>query len=87
MAEQLHGDTSHPALGIPSFRRRQNRPQEDQQRQDEVAKRVLQWRWLVIDELRMVSARLLGLVDEKLRDVVRYIGACKSTGGDVRSFG
>ncbi len=67
-------------------KRQQDCEQNDQQRQAEVAKRVLQWRWLIIDEISMVSARLLGLVDEKLRNVVRDIGTNKWTGGYVRPF-
>ena len=37
----------------------------------DVAKRVLQWRWLIIDVVSMVSARLLADMDVRLRDVVR----------------
>ena len=87
MAEQLHGDTIHHALGIQVFGHKSGSAHKDWQRQDEVAKRVLQWRWLIIDEISMVSARLLGLVDEKLRNVVRDIGANKSKDGHVRPFG
>ena len=44
------------------------------QKQLDVAKRVLQWRWLIIDEISMVSAKLLAEIDVKLRSVVREIG-------------
>ena len=37
----------------------------------EVAKRVLQWRWLIIDEVSIMSARLLADMDVRLRDAVR----------------
>ena len=58
------------------------------QRQQDIAKRVLQWRWLIIEEVSMVSAKLLADVDLKLRDVIRRIGTEKldDAGGD-RPFG
>ena len=40
-------------------------------------KRVLQWRWLIIDEISMVSANLLAEVDMKLRSAVRQVGTQK----------
>ena len=43
----------------------------------EVAKRVLQWRWLIIDEISMVSARLLAEMDVTFRGVVRDLGMQK----------
>ena len=87
MAEQLQGDTVHHALGIPVFHKKHARVQGEEQRQEEVAKRVLQWRWLIIDEISMISAKLFGLIDEKLRDVVRNIGTNKSDETGVRPFG
>ena len=39
-----------------------------------VAKRVLQWRWLIIDETSMGSAKLLAQLDVKLRSTIREIG-------------
>ena len=39
---------------------------DDLQKHMEVAKRVLQWRWLIIDEISMVSARLLATMDMEL---------------------
>ena len=53
----------------------------------EVAKRVLQWRWLIIDEISMVSAKLLAQMDLKMREVVRDIGTHKLKKGQTRSFG
>ena len=87
MAEQLQGDTVHHALGIPVFHKKHARVQGEEQQQEEVAKRVLQWRWLIIDEISMISAKLFGLIDEKLRDVVRNIGTNKSDETGVRPFG
>lgn len=54
----------------------------------DVAKRVLQWRWLVIDEISMVSAKLPTQVDLKLREVIRVIGTNKVDPENVdRPFG
>ena len=36
-------------------------------------KALLQLRWLIIDEIRMVSARLLADIDSKLRSYVRSV--------------
>ena len=76
MAEILGGDTIHHALGIPAFKRG-TAPSEDFQRHMDVAKKVLQWRWLIIDEISMVGAKLLAVLDMKLREVIRDIGTAK----------
>ena len=89
MAEQLGGDTLHHSCGIQKGRT----PTADEQgqvtrRQTEVAKSVLQWKWLIIDEISMVSSQLLAEVDVKLRNIVRNLGTSKlSESGDVRPFG
>ena len=57
MADLLGGDTIHHACGIPVMERAA--AGADHQRHMEIAKKLLQWRWLVIDEISMVSARLL----------------------------
>ena len=87
MADLLGGDTIHHALGIPV--RKHNDSNDDKiQKQLDVAKRVLQWRWLIIDEISMVSAKLLAEVDVKLRRVVRDICMGKTNArGRERPFG
>ena len=45
MAEQLGGDTIHHACGIPVFQRG-DAAENGGQRQMDVAKRVMQWRWM-----------------------------------------
>ena len=75
MAALLGGDTIHHALGIPCFGRK--KAGVETQNNMDVAKRVLQWRWLIIDEISMVSAKLLATVDMKLRGVIRVLGAEK----------
>ena len=87
MAELLGGDTVHHACGIPAFRKFVDN-EDLMQTQMEVAKRVLQWRWLIIDEISMVSARLLAEVDVKLRSVIREICPMKKNGkAQDRPFG
>ena len=87
MADMLGGDTIHHACGIPVFKGGQT-ADFTTQKQSEVAKRVLQWRWLIIDEISMVSAKLLAEIDVKLRSAVRALGTQKhdSLGAD-RPFG
>ena len=81
MADLLGGDTIHHACGIPVMERAS--AGADHQRHMEIAKKLLQWRWLIIDEISMVSARLLAQMDVKLRDVIRDIGTAK-VGSDKR---
>ena len=54
MAEQIGGDTIHHALGINPFGQKGSDAKE-RQKQSAVAERVLQWRWLIVDEISMVS--------------------------------
>ena len=54
----------------------------------DVAKRVLEWRWLIIDEVSIMSARLLADMDVRLRDVVRDLDLQKGgLDGVTRPFG
>ena len=64
MAALLEGDTILHALGIPCFGKRTSGDGVDNTMA--VAKRVLQWRWLIMDEISMVSAKLLATIDQKL---------------------
>jgi len=87
MAELLGGDTIHHACGIPAFRKNDCH-EDDLQRHLDVAKKVLQWRWLIIDEISMVSAKLFAEMDIKLRRVVREVGTQKlNKDGKERPFG
>ena len=50
-------------------------------------KAILQWRWLIIDEISMVSARLLADVDQKLRDFHRAADPCaRDAKNNLRPF-
>ena len=57
MADQLGWGTIHHVCGIP-VNRRGDGNDEHLQRQQDIAKRVVQMRWLSIDEVSMVSAKL-----------------------------
>ena len=88
MADLFDGDTIHHALGIPCFTRTTRANTEDLIKSQEVGKRTFRWRWLIIDEMSMVSARLLADVDMKLRHLVKSKGAFKHNAqGYIRSFG
>ena len=53
-----------------------------------IAKRMLQCRWLITDEISMVSSQLLALVDTRLREVVRDLQKSKRDNADnTRPFG
>ena len=67
MADLLEGDTTHHALNLPAFGKTSSTNSEDSRKHEEVAEQLLQWCWLIIDDIRMVSARLLADVDCKLR--------------------
>ena len=55
--KRCDGDTIHHACGIP-VNRRGDGHDEHLQRQQDIAKCVVQRRWLSIDEVSMVSAKL-----------------------------
>ena len=78
VAHLIGGDTIHHALGIPVFT--DGRSSDDQLASHmTIAKRMLQCRWLIIDEISMVSSQLLALVDIKLREVIRDLERTKKT--------
>ena len=68
MAAQLDG-TIHHALGIHPMQTTQD-SSKDTVKHQAVAKKIVQWRWLIIDEISMVSARLLAEIDAKLRGML-----------------
>ena len=67
MAYLFEGDTIHHALNLPVFGKTASTNSEYSRRHEEVAKQWLQWRWLIIDAIRIVSAQLLVDRDRKLR--------------------
>eukprot|EP00975_Prorocentrum_lima_P039455 8291790-Prorocentrum_lima.AAC.1 len=60
MATDIGGNTLHAALGLNTMNEHQ------QIMRAETAKRLGLLRWLVVDEISMVSAKLLGQVDARL---------------------
>ena len=74
MAEQLGGDTLHRCCGL---QRGGKMGEAATQRQAKVATAVLQWRWLIIVGISMVSPKLLAEVDCKHRNIVRTLGTAK----------
>ena len=89
MPELLEGDTIHHAFNTPVFGRNcSTRPVQSGSRKEmEIAKAVLQYRWLIIDEISMVSAKLLADVDMKLRSLARDVDPyAKDSKGVMRPF-
>ena len=89
MADLLGGDTIHHALNLHVFGRNNDATTSSELRkQSEVATQMLQWRWLIIDEISMVSAKLLADVDCKLRFLSRGNSPfTKSSQGKQHPFG
>ena len=77
MAEQLGGDTLHHACGLGRISPAGS-TEATTQKASKVAERILQWRWLIVDEISMVSSKLLAEIDSKLRDLVRRNNALKT---------
>ena len=87
MADQIGGDTLHHALALNPF---QNDDVDMQMANKtiDVARRVAQWRWLVIDEVSMLNAALVAEIDMRLRNLVSAVrGTKKDKRGQIRSFG
>ena len=89
-AQLFGGDTIHHACGINPFGQKTDpkTAQKAAQRQTEVAERIARWRWIFIDEISMVSAKLLAEIDMKLRHVMSDVGTTKKGAqGRTRAFG
>merc|ERR1712218_143606 len=74
MASQVKGDTIHHALHIQRGGTFGDGPSPGQEL---LAKQILLWKWLIIDEISMVSARFLAEIDVRLRCAARSIGTMK----------
>ena len=87
MAVAIRGETLHHVTGINPFRKGHT-DEELRVSAEALAKRLLGMRWLIIDEISMISANFLAQVDVKLRDAIREAGTYKvGEGGRIRSFG
>ena len=82
----LLGDTIHHAFNLPVFGENVSNPAGDKG-DIKTMKAIFQLRWLIIDEIRMVSARLLADVDTKLRSFARAVDPyVKDAKKDPRPF-
>ena len=87
MADQLNGETIHGALGLDPFRNHA-KTSKTSKKAMETSKCVSQWRWLIIDEISMLSASFLAEIDMRLRDVMADAQAYKTDmQGRTRPFG
>ena len=72
VADLLSGDTIHHAFNLPVFGKSGSEPAGDKGDLNTM-KAILQLRWLIIDQVSMVSARLLADIDAKLRSFARVV--------------
>ena len=80
MADQLGGDTLHHALGVTPCKFQKTKGGDSDsvtKRAQEISRFLEQCRWLVIDEVSMISAQLLAEIDQKLRRITRDIETTK----------
>ena len=82
-ADMLDGDTLHHAFGL-SFGDTSKTTYNETKVLD-MQKRLLQLRWLIIDEISMVSVELLAAVERACRALVRNSSTFKRPVGDVHS--
>lgn len=90
MATALGGETLHHVAGINPFISTEGKTSsEKNQSSENLAKRHMASRWIIIDEISMVSAKLLADVDMKLRDAVAQTAHSYKVDrkGLTRSFG
>ena len=73
-AEPLDGDTIHSALGLAWHGNDSN---VDAQRILDLAGNAIRWRWLLIDEISMVSAEMLARLEARCRQLVQDLCATK----------
>ena len=87
MANDLDGDTIHHALGL-NWQSASDDKISGSKFLDLSAKAV-QWRWLIVDEISMVSAELLARLDLRCRELVRDLAQSKYARGSAhaRPFG
>ena len=81
-AADLGGKTMHKAFG---WKGKGDRGQEAPARR-EAHKRMAHWRWLILDEISLVDAKLLGQAERDLREVVPANSPWKNKSGKVRPF-
>ena len=77
MATEIDGDTIHHALHIRRGEAAGSADPSAAPSEGKLSKEMLLWRWLIIDEISMVSARMLADIDMRLRTAARAIGTMK----------
>ena len=80
-AADLKGKTMHKAFG---WKAKGGPPDEGAKR--EAHKRMAHWRWLILDEISLVDAKLLGQAEKELREVVPVSNPWKTKNDQVRPF-
>ena len=80
-AADLQGKTMHKAFG---WKAKGGTPDEGAKR--EAQRRMAHWRWLILDEISLVDAKLLGQAEKELREVVPVSNPWKSKNGQARPF-
>ena len=87
MAEDLNGDTIHHAFGLNWQGAGDERISPHKLL--DLSMRALRWRWLIIDEISMVSAELLSRLELRCRELVRDLAPSKYAAGEAyaRPFG
>ena len=77
-ADNVDGDTLHHALGLQPFRaRKKNGGKGNKDKKKDAAARVSQWKWLIIDEISMVSANFLAELDMHIRQIMTDVSIMK----------
>ena len=84
-ADMLDGDTLHHAFGL-TWRNGGSR-EPSLSKTLELAQRLLRMRWLIVDEISMVSVELLAQLEQKLRHLIRQGSPFKRRAGRTRPFG
>ena len=88
-ADNVDGDTLHHALGLTPFgARKKTCMQNDKKKKVDASQRIAQWKWLIIDEISMVSANFLAELDMHLRQIMTDVSLMKkNTHGIDQPFG
>ena len=80
-AADLHGKTIHSAFGFDLH------ASPGQAASEDVAKRLANWRWLILDEISLTDAKLLGKVEHRLAAVTPNASVWKRDAhGQLRPF-
>ena len=81
-ASSIDGDTIHHALGLNPFVKGdggQGKNKDTGSKMQEAAKRIAQWKWIILDEVSMCSAEFLAQMDLQLRSIVSDV-ICQKSG-------